>query len=114
MKANIIELKPKEKKAITIICEKMKVYEIMMETGSRGFGIAQDKLWKTLHGLYPEVEGQRDVSFNFKSKEIRFFSETEAVKRYRELKEKAIKDHEFHKAAEYRDLERKAKMKEGD
>lgn len=114
MKAKEIKLTAIQKKAMKPIINELKDAEHMMSEANKLHKKWHDKMWENLRAMYQEVDGYKtsEISFNFKKMTLTFFVENNNVSKYRKLKEDAICNREFEKAAKYRDLERTAKKVE--
>jgi len=100
-----------ERKALEAIINNVKAGKKMMKDGAILANENEARLWGRLNDLHP-LENIRDKSFDFEDFEIIGFECNKEVERLKKLKEQAILDKDWEKAAEYRELERKEKEKE--
>lgn len=108
MKAVVIALEPKERKAIQGIVDRLKEGKVMMREGADTVQREEKKLWDALNGMYPLTKGI-DKSYEYENYEIRYFEPTTEIERIKALKEKAIKDNDWEMASAFRDQEKKLK-----
>ena len=106
MKAVVIKLKKKERKALEAIVNNIKAGQQMLLEGGKILDENRSNLWKEVRGMYPKLPETRDVSFSYEDYELRYFVPSNKAEAYRILKEEAVRNKDFEKAAKYRDLER--------
>ena len=110
MKVVVIALKKKERTALQGIVDEIRSANEMM---LRGGSIANEQrraLWEMLNGMYPKDKGI-NRTFDYENFEMSYFVPSTKQEKYKMLKEKAVKDRDFEKASEYRDLEKKEQEK---
>jgi hypothetical protein len=108
MKAQVLKLKVKERKALEAIITNLKAYKSLSLEAGKGLEELHKKMWDALKGFYPKETANKDCSFNYEDYELRWLEATLQSEKFKFLKEQAVADKDFDKIMKYRDLERQA------
>lgn len=106
MKAVVVKLKVKERKALDGVVSEILAANEMMTRAGKILAEQRPMLWEMLNGMYPKDKGAAKT-FNYQNFEMSYFVPSTKQEEFKMLKEEAVTNKDFELAARYRDLERK-------